>query len=202
MKQWLGCLAVAAGVVFAGAEARAGSIMFTYDSLAAGSTTQQIENYMTGVYGSTVTVNQAHVEVNHGSSNATNWPGNSTPYLTTHQAATMSISFVNVPISSFTSDAHIFRGNDMDVTGFDSMGNVVGSHTYMFSGKPPDTFSIGLTFGSPVTTLSFSDSGFNDVGIDNLSVAGPSLPEPSTLVLCGLGGVMLAGWRRYRRVPA
>jgi hypothetical protein len=192
-------LVLAVGLILVASDAKAGSTVFTFDTLAAGSTTSQIDNYMSNIYGSNVSVANCHIEVNHGSSNHTNWPGNTTPYLSTQQAVTMSISFTQIPITSFSSIAHIFSGNDLDATGLDANGNVVATQTYSFSGKPPDTFNIGLNFNSPVTTLTFSDSGFNDVAIDNLTLNGPSTPEPSTVVLCGVGGAMLVGWNRLRR---
>jgi hypothetical protein len=56
-----------------------------------------------------------------------------------------------------------------------------------------------IIFSQPVTLLVISDSGVNDVGIDDLTVT--PIPEPSSLVLFSLGILGLIGycWRRRKR---
>ena len=96
----------------------------------------------------------------------------------------------------------LLNGVDTGMDATMQQGNPgVSSPTFLTNSVVPftvandnDTVTIRYAFGSGGTNF-----GLN--GFDLESLAGPVVPEPSTLVLCGLSLISLGlvGWRRRRR---
>jgi hypothetical protein len=75
---------------------------------------------------------------------------------------------------------------------------------YWFTGIPEDGRSRGLAFSSPNPPMlsegTLIDHGTFAFAYPVPSPSGPVIPEPSTLVLLGCGGLLFAArWLRYRR---
>jgi hypothetical protein len=80
---------------------------------------------------------------------------------------------------------------------------------------PGTTSSLGATVfvgftdaGKSITSITINagipgnpGAGFDDIGVDDVRFqsAPPAVPEPSSLALLSLGGLTLAGWRRWKK---
>jgi len=160
---------------------------------------QRVSDYMTGVYGSSVTGTDGWV-INNALSGV-DWLGNDGQWLRTRAEGAVpwdfEISFDTVPITSASGDFYVFVGTgaDFTITAYDStygdretpIASALVTSQSWNSGTGADTFN--LSFGSPVSLLVFSDGGYDDVAIDNLKVT--PIPEPGTILLLGLGGLFL-----------
>jgi PEP-CTERM motif len=97
-----------------------------------------------------------------------------------------------------------FAGDGDDPSGFSA---IVGGNTVFQVTNPPfdadyNQFTFNFTASSASTLLEFD--GFDDdffVNLDTVSVNLASVPEPSSIVLCGVAGLSGLGytWRRRRR---
>ncbi len=176
------------GVILA--EDAAGVIVFDFEDAPVYGRAGEIEIYMEGVYGSDITVDG-------GSVRDALWPGvisgplGGDNYVRAKGwcgSSGFSISFEEVPITSVSFDF-----------------GVVFSSFYVY-GDGEEIFREGwqcwgsdnsgtIYFDSPVTTLRFSNRCFwGEIEMDNLTVT--PVPEPATVLLVGLGGLML----RMRRL--
>jgi hypothetical protein len=180
---------------------------FDFEGISSPGKASDISDYMTGVYGSTVTVTDARR--NGGGS----WTGNGTDFIWTGDGpdvgGDLEILF-NIPITSLSVQGFVFHETvdpDFSVKAYDNTygGDVenplpsalVSSHEYSgVDDKTPINIS-GLTFSGPVSLLVFSDSGEHDVGIDNLQVNTAAVPVPAAALL-GLLGLGAAGVKLRR----
>lgn len=145
----------------------------------------EIETYMEGLYGSDITVNGGIV--GNGLFNGPLGPDHYIQAGPTCGTSCFSFSFNSEPITSasfewaavfskfhaYADDAEIFN------QGW-SCWNSGSSGT--------------IYFDSPVTTLEFTGSCLGEIEVDNLIVS--PAPEPATIVLLLLGGLLL---RRYKK---
>ncbi len=169
---------------------------------------QRVSDYMTGVYGSSVTGTDGWV-INNALSGV-DWLGNDGQWLRTRAEGAVpwdfEISFDTVPITSASGDFYVFVGTDADftITAYDSSygdretpsaSALVTSQSWN-PGTGAWEGSFDLSFGSPVSLLVFSDGGYDDVAIDDLTVT--PIPAPGAILL-GSIGVGLVGWLRRRR---
>ncbi|MBM3241517.1 PEP-CTERM sorting domain-containing protein [Candidatus Poribacteria bacterium] len=172
---------------------------------------------MTGVYGSTVTTDD--VEVQNNATDDPDWSSNSTNFLRTGdgEGADFEILFNNLPIVALwgTTRGYVFKATtsaDFVLRAYNNNWSATGGTlenpnstalVYTLSKfVPSDGTEVDIpdiVFSQPVSLLVISDSGAADVGIDDLSVT--PVPEPSTIVLFGLGifGVLGYAYRRKRR---
>lgn len=77
-------------------------------------------------------------------------------------------------------------------------GYAVGGLSALWNLEDTSSTSVGyLDNGSPVTL--YTGAGGNTMIMDNIRVTATAIPEPSSLVLLGVGSVMLLGIRKSRR---
>ncbi len=173
---------------------------FTYDDggLGFADLDVKVSQYMTAVYGSSVTVDGVFV--------AKDTDFNPTYFISTftNPGGDFTISFDSKPIYSASFDWYVFEvteGADFQCIAYDEYGNVVDMATYD-AGTDPGGSSGPMLYGTGVTTLYFSNSSFHDIGIDKLVVGsgggGSGIPGPGALIL-GSMGAGLVGWLRRRR---
>ena len=178
-----------------------------------GSANQRVTNYMTGVYGSSVIATGAAAWKNDETDPLDlDWPGKTgtDKWLRTYGSASVTpgafqVSFDIVPIMEVGSDFYVFeatQGDDFIVKAYDSTYGdrynpnadaLVGEQSWDL-GTGPGSFA--MSFDSPVSLLVFSDSGWYDIAIDDLTVS--PIPVPGAILL-GSIGVGLVGWLRRRR---
>jgi len=148
-----------------------------------------ISNYMTNVYGSSVTTNGARVGLDLGFG--------MDPYIFTDilTGGDFDIWFNDVPVKALQFQGHVFRatrGADFRLKAW-SGGSVVFNEAY-FGGE--GTFNTPwIVFSDPVDHLRFSNSRVHDVGIDDLQVE--PVPAPAAVVL-GAIGLGLVAWMNRR----
>ncbi len=160
----------------------------------------EISAYMTGLYGSSVTVPLAVIRDD-------SWTTNGTNYMTTFLEPDytsnfdMEINFVDVPIVSMSFDWVVLDapGYPAETTflyeAYDKDGGLVDAGSFIADVGVSDTLT--RHFGDArVTRLYFSDEGHHDIAIDNLSVT--PIPAPGAILLGGIG-VAVVGWLRRRR---
>ena len=207
MKQlWVGLVLL--GVLVFGASGWAGAATFqwSFDTASNMSSDADVSNYMSMIYGSTVTANNVRID-------DAGW--GSGRYLTTDDASGLSIVFANTPITKLygTTDGWVFEagsGADFTLKAYNKANVQVGSTLTWSTGSGSwgagDNAYIDIadvTFSEPVYKLFFSDDGEHDVAIDNLRVESSActatVPEPATLLLLGAGLVGFGIARRRAR---
>lgn len=199
-------------------DARAGVISFNFDdpSLSSSSGSSTISQYMTDIWGSSVTSSDGRIRQD---SPSVDWglDGNTTRYLSTDLQAgngvalgDIEVSFDSAPIYGVRFDGFILdatAGADFTFEAFGaayglrelpSSSALVYSESWEFGvdGMPFDTGG-WIYFNAPVTLLRFSDSGSYDVGFDNLQVLSRPVPLPGAVWMAGM---LLAGLGVGRRV--
>ena len=190
--------------------------LFNFNSLSDEGNSTTISTYMTGVYGSTVTVSDATADND-------NWNGNTTIAIRTASSVggDFEILFVNTPIISLlgiggtgSTVGYVYdatSGDDFSLKAYDStygdvenpnpsaqvdIGYAVDYGTAWFLWWQYDVGDDSvvnipdLMFSRPVSLLVISDEGTKDVGIDNLQVT--PVPVPAA-VLLGMLGLSVAG---------
>ena len=167
-----------------------------------------ISAYMSGVYGSEGVVEDAEVRDN------TDWDfpiwwgkGLFDNFLRVDAGSgDMEILFANQAINRAYGEGYVFDrqiGLDFNVWGYDdTYGDVENPNCSALVGHQGINTYLGcsanfdITFDRPVTLLIFSDSGREDIGIDNLSVH--AMPVPGAFALSGIGLGLVRLLRRRR----
>lgn len=183
-KIWLLSLLVAAAVFVQNAAAV--PVLFDFEDLSWAGGPPVIEAYMEDVYGSDITVTGGIVGngiipgalgddhyIQAGPDYGTSW---------------FAFSFNEVPITAVSFDwaveLNAFHAFADDVEFFSE------GWGWWSSGN-----SGTISFGSPVTTLKFTDSNVWEIEVDNLAVT--PLPEPATVSMLGGGGALMTlTWKR------
>jgi hypothetical protein len=205
------------------------SVTFNFNILSDDGTSAAIGTYMTGLYGSTVTVSDAI-------SDNDNWSGNTTIAINTMSGSNVGgdfeVLFGVQPISALLGSGGTGStvGYVYDATSDDDFSIKAYDSTYGDVENPSASALVtnwhvdygtswwglvndgdntvvnlpDLSFTRPVSLLVISDSGTKDVGIDNLQVepyvAGGGAVIPAPgAILLGSIGVGLVGWLRRRR---
>jgi len=176
-----------------------------------GSANQRVTDYMTAVYGSSVTATGAAAWTNDDV--GADWAGKTgtDKWLRTYGSASVTpglfqISFDALPILAGGFDAYVFAATadaDFTVSFYTSdYGDRYNPNPGAHLGTFPTDFGVGgmvVSFVSPVpiSLMVFSNEGWHDIGIDNLTVM-PVVPAPGAILL-GTIGAGLIGWLRRRR---
>ena len=175
------------GVVFAGAAA--GAVVFDFEAAPLDGGAGEIETYMEGLYGSGITVVGGTVR---------DWliPGVLSAPLGDDQyisacnccgTSSISISFDDVAITSVSFDYGMVSSSFYALA---DGAQILGQGWQGWNSGNMGTIS----FGSPVTTLTFMNDCPGEIEIDTLVVT--PVPEPSLVVLLGLGAMMVR--KRFR----
>jgi hypothetical protein len=149
-----------------------------------------IESYMEGVYGSDITVSNGIV--GNGIIPGPLGPDHYIQAGPSWGMHSIDISFNVVPITSVSFDWGV------EVDAFHAYADGVEFFTEGWS-LWASGHSAPIIFASPVTTLRFTNSNLGEIEVDNLHVT--PVPEPSTLLLLGIGlaGLASYGKLRFRR---
>lgn len=219
MKKKLITICAVAGL-FLGAAPTQAMVTFDFESATVGgvgpdyvgSANQRVTDYMTGVYGSPVTVTGAAAWRNDETAPLDlDWPGKTgtDKWLRTYGSQSLTpgafqISFDAVPIMEAGGDFYVFvatQDDDFTVKAYDStygdrynpsVSGLVDEQSWDFGAG---SGSFAMSFTSPVSLLVFSDGGWYDIAIDDLKVR--PIPAPGAILL-GSIGAGLVGWLRRR----
>jgi hypothetical protein len=223
MKKFMVCLGILVLIIGFGGMARATSYTFNFDQpgLAFNSNATDIGTYMTGIFGSTVTVAGGSPSSEHGGLIGNDYTNDG--YLESETGQLITITF-SKPITSISFDYGF-------VTPAKFLGSNDGTFFAAYSANGGSTFSNFLTVGPihngnwltldnitttgtentftalpiNVTVFKFFDSFTNcsggELGIDNLVVDPISTPEPATLLFLGTGliGLGFFGRRKFKK---
>jgi hypothetical protein len=168
------------------------------------SANQRVTDYMTSVYGSSVTATGAAAWRNSETDPLDfDWPGKTDDdkWLRTYGSQSVTpgafqISFDLVPIMQACADFYVFTpttGDDFTVKAYDSTygdryapnaSALVDVQSWDFG---TGSGSFAMSFGSPVSLLVCSDGGWYDIAIDNLTVTPVPVPGAVMLGMLGLG---------------
>ena len=178
-------------VMILGITGVATALTFNFDSLDYGAGSSTISSYMTSTYGSNVTVSGTSVNAEGSLVFPGLLGGYGDRYLESDASGAhqIVISFA-VPIASVSFD----WGTSVDAFNAYADGSLFFARDFSWSTDRDGTSGL-INFSSPVYTLMFTDSGVGAVGIDNLVVTA-AVPEPTSLLLLGLGLLGIAGVRR------
>ncbi|MFO0837832.1 MAG: hypothetical protein U1D55_04850 [Phycisphaerae bacterium] len=198
-------LTLSAGVAQAG-------FQFTFDGIAPRNAAG-IGAYMSGVYGSSVTVTDAFASNNaipNPPAPGVLWNGNSSDYLRVGPNVgqrDFEITFDQRAIVSAACLGFVFdeaRGPvDFTIRAYDASytdrenpnaSSLVFAQSFNVAHNGTQVTVGPIAFSRPVSLLVFSDTGRFDVGIDALTVA---VPAPGAVVLGSLG-LSLIGWLKRR----
>ncbi len=175
--------------------AQAAMVTFDFDALSVPQNDVAISSYMTGVYGSTVTVTDARTlgeDLNP-----------SDVYIATAidtiGSTSFEILFSGTPILGAQMEGHILGaevGDGFTLTAYNG-ATPLASYT---RNDGVAVFSTGwIDFGGPADRLVISDTGRRDVGIDDLVVEPVPEPTAGLLAVCGFGWLIRR--RRFAMVP-
>jgi hypothetical protein len=170
------------GAIFAGAAA--GAVVFDFEAAPLYGGAAEIETYMEGLYGSAITVVGGTVR---------DWlipdvlraPLGNDQYVRACDGwgtSSISISFDDVAITSVSFDYGVVSSS------FYALADGAVIFRQGWQGWGDDNTGT-ISFGSPVTTLTFMNDSPGEIEIDTLVVT--PVPEPSVVVLLGLGAMMV-----------
>jgi len=173
--------------------ATADIVCFDFDDLASGSSSKTIESYMESVYGSDIKVRHAIVDEDAGPLGPDSFIQNKP----TPGKSWFSISFNELPITAVSFDWAVEESTFQALASFVSDDDDDEEFIDIFSEnwKWRSSGNSGtIYFDSPVKTLKFNGSLGGKIQIDNLCVS--HLPEPATVCLLGLGGLIFLRKRK------
>ena len=174
-------------------KATAETICFDFDELASGSSSKTIESYMESVYGSDIKVKHAIADNDDGLLGPDSFIQNKP----TSGQSWFSISFNELPITSVSFDWAVEDSTFQALASFVSDDEDDEEFIDIFSENwkwRASGNSGTIYFDSPVKTLKFNGSVGGKIQIDNLCVN--HLPEPATVCLLGLGGLIFLRKRK------
>lgn len=174
-------------------KATADIVCFDFDELSSYSDPAAIEAYMESVYGSDIKVKHAIVDDDAGLLGPDSFIQNK------HSSGKQwfSISFKELPITAVSFDWAVEEDTFQALASFvsDDDGDEEFIDIFSENWKWRGSGNSGtIYFDSPVKTLKFNGSLGGKIQIDNLCVS--HLPEPATVCLLGLGGLVFLRKRK------